>query len=107
MYKAKVVFIKELRQKKEADRSTLHVRLQIDQSVEIWPGCNVEVFPINKLSSTPDDQLIVTFNEVKGKVPYPPMPLKEIKKIVNFSQNATNKQIKNAILLAKTSEKTL
>lgn len=35
------------------------------------------------------------------------MPLKEIKKIVNFSQNATKKQIKNAILLAKTSEETL
>lgn len=107
MHKAKVVFIKELRQKKEADRSTLHVRLQIDQNVDIWPACNVEVFPINKVASTTDDQLIVTFNEVKGKVPYPPMPLKEIKKVVNFNQNATNKQIKNAILLAKCSEETL
>lgn len=57
-----MVFIKELRQKKEADRSTLQVRLQIDQSVEIWPACNVEVFPINKVASMADDQLIVTFN---------------------------------------------
>ena len=93
MHKVKVVFIKELRQKKEADRSTLHVRLQIDQNVDIWPACNVEVFPINKVASTTDDQLIVTSNEVKGKVPYPPMPLKEIKQVVNFNQNATNNQL--------------
>lgn len=37
-------------------------------------------------------------------MPYPPMPLREIKKIVNFSQNATNKHIKSAILLANTTE---
>jgi hypothetical protein len=46
---------------------------------------------------------VISFNEVRGKLPFPPMPLKEIKKIVNYSQFASNKQIKTAILLAKAS----
>jgi hypothetical protein len=33
-------------------------------------------------------------------MPFPPMSLREIRKIVNFSQNASNKQIKTALLLA-------
>lgn len=41
MYKAKVVEIKELRKQAEKDRSTLHIRLQIDKSVQQWPACNV------------------------------------------------------------------
>jgi hypothetical protein len=35
------------------------------------------------------------------------MSLREIRKIVNFSQNASNKQIKAALLLAKTSGDTI
>lgn len=41
MYKAKVLEIKELRKDEKCDRSTLHIRLQIDKSVDIWPACNV------------------------------------------------------------------
>lgn len=63
------------------------------------------MFPINTAIDTePEDNLILTYNEVKGKLPFPPMPLKEIKKIVNLSQSATNKQIKAAILLSQGSE---
>jgi 5-enolpyruvylshikimate-3-phosphate synthase len=51
--------------------------------------------------------MIVTFNEVKGKMPFPPMPLKDIKKVINFSQNVSNKQMKSAILLANASESTI
>jgi len=42
--------------------------------------------------------MLVTFNEVKGRFPFPPMPLIEMKKIINVSQSATNKHIKSAIL---------
>lgn len=47
MYKAKVSFIRELRKDVDSDRSTLHVRIQIDPSIKLWPGCNVEIFPLN------------------------------------------------------------
>lgn len=46
----------------------------------------------------------MTFNEVKGKFPFPPMPLGELKKIINFSQPATNKHIKSAILYSELEE---
>ncbi len=50
---------------------------------------------------------MVSYNEVRGKMPFPPMSLREIRKIVNFSQNASNKQIKTALLLAKASGDTI
>ena len=52
------------------------------------------------MDNDPRDSQTVFFNEVKGKVPFPPMPLREIRKILDFRQKATNKQIKNALLLA-------
>ena len=39
------------------------------------------------------------------KIPYPPMVLSELKKLLNFKQKPSNKLIKNAILLSsKTGE---
>jgi hypothetical protein len=50
---------------------------------------------------------VISYNEVRGKLPFPPMALREIRKIVNYSQNASNKLIKTAILLAKASGDTI
>jgi len=52
------------------------------------------------LDTDPRDSQTVAFSEVKGKVPFPPMPLREIRKILDCRQKASNKQIKNALLLA-------
>lgn len=101
MYKAKVIHIHELRKQKEADRSTLHIRLQIDKSIELWPACNIEAFPLNTVETEAEDDVVISYNAVRGKLPFPPMPLKEIREIVNFNQTASNKLVKTAILLSK------
>lgn len=44
--------------------------------MHITPACNIDVFPINALENDPQDNMIVAFNEVKGKMPFPPMPLR-------------------------------
>ncbi len=73
----------------------------------MWPACNVEVFPLNKVEADEEDALVISYNAVRGKLPFPPMALKEIKKIVNYNQTASNKHIKTAILLSKASEETI
>jgi hypothetical protein len=75
--------------------------------VELWPACNVEVFPLNSLEANEEDDLVISYNAVRGKLPFPPMALKEIRKIVNYNQTASNKHIKTAILLSKASEETI
>ena len=92
--------MKEMRSNSKDGRSTLWVRLEINSDMRLNPACNVEIFPINCLESDPRDSQIVSFSEVKGKIPYPPMPLRELRKLIDYRQKATNKQIKNALLLS-------
>lgn len=54
-----------------------------------------------------EDDVVISYNAVRGKLPFPPMALKEIKKIVNFNQTASNRLMKTAILLSKSSEETI
>lgn len=100
MFKCKVLHVRELRKQTKDKRSTLWVRLETNENMHFTPACNIDVFPMNSLGNDPDDKKIVTFSEVKGKVPYPSMPLREIRKLLDYRQKASNKQIKNAILLS-------
>jgi hypothetical protein len=49
---------------------------------------------------------VATFSELNGKIPFPPMSLAEIRKRVNLTQNATKKQIKDALNFATSSQRT-
>jgi hypothetical protein len=82
-------------------RSTLLIRLENNGQFKVTPGCNIDVFPINSIQAHPKDSYIVSFSEVDKKVPFPPMPLREIRKLLDFRQVATHKQIKSAINLAE------
>lgn len=71
------------------------------------PACDINVYPenCNALVEGEDKQVVNFVASKKNvKVPFPPMPLSELKKIVNLNQKPTNKMLKNAILLSKSSE---
>jgi hypothetical protein len=65
------------------------------------------VFPLNTVETEAEDDVVISYNAVRGKIPFPPMALREIRKIVNFNQTASNKLVKTAILLSKGSEETI
>ena len=44
--------------------------------------------------------MIVSYKENRNRVPFPSMPLGELKKLLNYQQNASNKQVKTATLLS-------
>ena len=57
-------------------RSSFWVRLNVDESIKLSPGCNIEIFPKNKIIHSSEDDMFANFNEIRGKFPFPPIPLK-------------------------------
>ena len=103
MPKCKVIHNKEIRKNNDNGRSTLWIRIEVDKDMDIAPGCNINVFPMN-LVENEDPSKIIEFNEVRGKVPFPAMPLSELHKILDLKQNASDKQVKMAMLMATCDE---
>ena len=85
-------------------RSTLWIRIETNKDMGISPACNVNLFPVNTLENDPEDDKIVEFCEVRGKVPFPPMPLREIRKMLDYRQKISDRQIKMALVMATVSE---
>ena len=72
--------------------------------MNITPACNINVFPLNAPWSEEKDEKIIEFSEVKGKVPFPAMLLKDLRRIIDFKQKASDKQVKIAVMMSSADE---
>ena len=52
MNECEVLEVKELRTKEDG-RSTLSIKIKAGENVELWPACNVQVFPENAVPPEP------------------------------------------------------
>lgn len=104
MPKCKVIHIKELRNECVQGRSTLWIRIETNKDMNITPACNINVFPLNAPCSEEKDEKIIEFSEVKGKVPFPAMLLKDFRRIIDFKQKASDKQVKLAVMMSSADE---
>ena len=104
--KTEILSINELRTDGiDSKRSTLFLRIKKPKNFNLWPACNINVYPLNIFRvSENEDNKVIEFKAKKMKmnlkVPFPPMKISELKKLVNLRQKASNKLIQNAILLS-------
>ena len=60
MNECEVLEVKELRTKEDG-RSTLSIKIKAGENVELWPACNVQVFPENAVPPEPEDKMTISY----------------------------------------------
>ena len=98
--KVQVVEIKEIRKSTEG-RSTLYIRLKTDIPITS-PACNIEIYPENVI----EEGLFSGSVELSSEhsLPFPPMPVQTLMKLVNVSSKPTKSFTQEALYLCKVEE---